>query len=214
MEPRSLRFQSLGASAVRGPEPRNFNLDHGDDISMATVTGIETVVLLNTTVTMTVVQHNSFTNINDNNPGTPDTINLVGSGAVVGDADIETYNVISTTTAYAGELPASTATPARLEVNSLVTSQLEFNGDSDWFATNLVAGHRYQINLMAAGTGLGTVPDTYVYLHDANGNVIAQNDDGGPAFDSVMVIDIGTSGAYYVDAQAYGGGSSGTLTMV
>jgi len=66
-------------------------LDHGDDISAATVTGIETVVLMHSTVTMTVAQHNSFTNINDGDIGTADTINLVGGGSLTGDPDVETY---------------------------------------------------------------------------------------------------------------------------
>jgi Ca2+-binding RTX toxin-like protein len=66
-------------------------LDHGDNISAATVTGIETVVLMHSTVTMTVAQHNSFTNIKDGDIGTADTINLVGGGSLIGSPDVETY---------------------------------------------------------------------------------------------------------------------------
>ena len=189
-------------------------LDHGDDISKASVSGIETVVLMHSTVTMRADQHNSFTNINDGDVGTADTINIRGGGVIIGDADVETYTVLAPATiAYAGEVAGNTSTNANAQQGNLVTSQLEVTGDADWFNTTLQAGHRYQIDLMGADSGSGTLSDPYVYLHDSAGTLLAQNDDSGTGWNSLLVFDATASGTYYVEARAYDDLYTGSYTL-
>ena len=82
-------------------------------------------------------------------------------------------------------------------------------GTSDWIAVTLTAGAVYSfgaVGLGAVGTG---VSDPELFLHAADGWVIAQNDDGGPGFSSKLTFTAATTGVYYVEVNALASSPNG-----
>ncbi len=82
-----------------------------------------------------------------------------------------------------------------------VTGSLETAGDRDWFRIELVAGQTITIALN--GFGATPVSDVYLRLRDANGVLIAENDDGGPDYNSLLSFVAASSGTYFLDVGAY-----------
>ncbi|WP_208354063.1 pre-peptidase C-terminal domain-containing protein [Pseudaestuariivita rosea] len=82
-----------------------------------------------------------------------------------------------------------------------------FNGtrststDDDWIRITLEAGETYNI----AMNGSGAFDDTYLYLRDASGNIIQQDDDGGPGLYSNITFTASYSGTYFIQASAFSG---------
>lgn len=109
------------------------------------------------------------------------------------------------------DLPADATTPATLALGDTFSSQLEVVGDRDWIAVELVAGQRYAISLN--GTGADPVSDPLVRLYDAAGNLVAENDDGGPGLNSLLNYTVTTTGTYYVEAAAWDDAAAGSYTV-
>ena len=81
---------------------------------------------------------------------------------------------------------------------------LEHREDEDWIRIELNAGETYVIAL--AGHGATPSPDTLLTLYDANGEVIARNDDADPAAgdrNSQVTVTPEADGVYYISAAAY-----------
>ena len=95
-----------------------------------------------------------------------------------------------------------------LDVDGTASGELEAVGDDDWFALNVEAGDLVSISL----DGI-TLSDPFLRLHDANGNQIAFNDDGGPGLNSQLAFTFDTSGVYYVSARGFADSRSGTYQL-
>lgn len=111
---------------------------------------------------------------------------------------------------YSGELSANSSTLGRITVGGTSTSQLEINGDRDWFRISLTAGTSYEFAL--DGVGSGELSDPYLRLYK-NGVLVAFNDDGGPGFDSLIEFTAGTSGTYYLEAAGYNDARTGEYRL-
>ncbi|WP_417481960.1 cadherin domain-containing protein [Maricaulis sp.] len=109
------------------------------------------------------------------------------------------------------DLPADVTTPATLALGETFSNQLEVVGDRDWIAVELVAGQRYGISL--DGTGGSPLSDPLVRLYDAAGDLIAENDDGGPGLNSLLTYTVQTTGTYYVEAAAWDDTVAGSYTV-
>lgn len=109
------------------------------------------------------------------------------------------------------DIPAGTSTTATISVGESVTEALETVGDSDWFRIELNAGQTVSISLN--GTGATPVSDTYLRLYDANGILIAENDDGGADLNSLLRFTANSTGTYYIEADSWDGQSSGEYTL-
>ena len=96
------------------------------------------------------------------------------------------------------DIPDSTATTSSVAIGVPIQVQLETSGDHDWYRLILAAGQKATI-----AVNLVTLEDSYIYLRDANGAVLAQNDDGGGGRGSRIVFTAPTSGTYYVDVSAW-----------
>ncbi|MFP1646550.1 hypothetical protein [Pontitalea aquivivens] len=81
-----------------------FEVAGAANISSATISGIETLVLNadSNSITMTAAQHNGFTNITAG--GTADQISVATAGTFTGEAAIEKYNVTATSVMTLGAL--------------------------------------------------------------------------------------------------------------
>ena len=109
------------------------------------------------------------------------------------------------------DLPADVTTPATLALGDTFSNELEVVGDRDWIAVELVAGQRYAISL--DGSGASPLSDPLVRLYDAAGNLVAENDDGGPGLNSLLTYTVATTGTYYVEAAAWDDTVAGTYTV-
>ena len=126
-----------------------------------------------------------------------------------------TYRLSVTDLTQTDDYAADTGTEGSVAVGGSAVGDIEFEGDRDWFAVTLEAGRTYQIDLMGAPTGDGTLPDPYLRgIHDAAGNLIdgTTNDDGGSRTNSRMRFTADADATYYVAAGAYGI-SEGSYTL-
>ena len=135
------------------------------------------------------------------------------------DSQIGTYTVGLSGTGLTDDYRDSFTDPAapfgQVAVNGSSTSALDAAGDRDWFRVQLVAGTTYIINLQGQHAGAGTLEDPYVRLHDANGALLAQNDDVavGVNRNSQLTFTATSSGSYYVEAGGFNDDYVGTYTV-
>ncbi len=103
----------------------------------------------------------------------------------------------------AGDAVGATAATASkaLTVGGSVTAFVNSAGDHDWYSITLTAGQTYILKEAAAGTSR---VDTYLYLRNSAGTIVASNDDYGGSLNSQIQFTAETTGTYYVDAAAYG----------
>ncbi len=84
---------------------------------------------------------------------------------------------------------------------------VDYEGDVDYFVFETVGGEVYQIDV-----SLGTLDDSVLTLYDADGWILADNDDYGDTLASRIVWEVTVSGEYYIEVSGYGTGSY-TLTI-
>ena len=111
---------------------------------------------------------------------------------------------------------ATRQTTGAVDVDGSVTGEIETGNDRDWFAVELDAGTRYQIDLKGSRTGDGTLEDPYLRgVYAANGNFIGgtTNDDGGRGYNSRLTFTPTANGTHYVAAGASGSNETGTYTL-
>ncbi|MQQ08315.1 S8 family serine peptidase [Epibacterium sp. SM1979] len=127
--------------------------------------------------------------------------------AASGDAGSGRYRVRVQTTEVEGDVPNDASTSARVEVGGHYDGTLEAAGDRDWVAVSLVGGVVYDIALF--GHGDTPVSDTYLRLFDANGSLIASNDDADGLNSALDSISFNASGTYFISAGSYADGGEG-----
>jgi hypothetical protein len=112
-------------------------------------------------------------------------------------------------------LSDATAPFGQVAVNGAASGNLEFKGDRDWFQIQLTAGGIYVIDLQGLSAGGGTLDDPYLRLHDANGSLLAENDDIQQAvnLNSELTFTAPSSGTYYLEAGGFADDTSGTYTV-
>ena len=103
------------------------------------------------------------------------------------------------------DLPGDTTTTGKVDVGGSVTGSIGSRTDDDWFAVELKAGTRYQIDLEGVDTGRGTLPDPWLAaITDVNGNIISSsgNQDGGVGKNGRKTFTPTTDSTHYVEAQS------------
>ena len=96
------------------------------------------------------------------------------------------------------DVPGNSTTGVTIAVGTTIDNQLEVTGDHDWYRIQLTAGQKVTI-----AVNLLTLEDSYVYLRDAGGAILAENDDGGGGRGSRLVFTAPTTGTYYIDVAAW-----------
>jgi len=99
------------------------------------------------------------------------------------------------------DVPGDSSTNVNLLVGNTYDGELEVLGDTDWIRVELVAGQRYAISM--DGSGANPLIDPLVRLYDSNGNLVAENDDGGTGRNSLLSYTVQESGTYYIEADAW-----------
>jgi hypothetical protein len=130
------------------------------------------------------------------------------------DGTNSTNQAVTVTVTDIGEsndVPADQSTPISLALGGTYDGELEVVGDRDWIRVELTAGQRYAISL--TGSGGSSLSDPLVRLYDASGNLVAENDDGGPGLNSLLTYTVTATGTYYVEAAAWNDSVAGTYTV-
>lgn len=96
------------------------------------------------------------------------------------------------------------STSGVLAVGDTKSGVLETGSDQDWFRMELQAGRTYVLEQRGAASGDGTLNDPVMALMDANGNVLATNDDAGGSVNSKIEYVAQSGGVYYLAAQSFG----------
>ena len=102
-------------------------------------------------------------------------------------------------------------TRRQITIGQSVNASLEYPSDTDWYRVRLTGGQSYRFMLASSGeTPLG---DPLLKLYDANGAELALDDDGGEGLNSYLEFTAATTGAYFVEASAFGGEATGGYTL-
>ena len=96
------------------------------------------------------------------------------------------------------DIPGNETTTRSIAVGGTTEDQLEVTGDHDWYRIALTAGQKITI-----AVNLITLEDSYVYIRNASGAVLGENDDGGGGRGSRLVFTAPSTGTYYIDVAAW-----------
>lgn len=114
------------------------------------------------------------------------------------------------------DYPNDPSTLGTLDAFGWAYGSLEDPGDRDWIGVFLEAGRRVDFVLYGAESGFGTLADPYFRLYDANGLLVAENDDDTTGFlnrESRLIWDVPATGTYYMEAGAFNDAEAGEWTM-
>ena len=133
------------------------------------------------------------------------------------DAPITVAPIAGLVTEGADSAP-NAATTYDLDETQVFQGSLSSNSDSDWVEVQLTAGQTYTFAMVGIGALDAQVRDTYLRLRDANGSLVAQNDDvdgsSGNAYRySHITFTASSTGTYYLDAQSWNNTDSGTYGL-
>ena len=108
-----------------------------------------------------------------------------------------------------GDLPADTTTTGVITAGETFEGELDSAGDIDWIALDVVAGETYIINLVGQdvqrgdGTTAVALDDTVLQIYDANGDLVAEDDDGGQGTFSRLSYTADADGRIYLAARDF-----------
>lgn len=104
-----------------------------------------------------------------------------------------------------------TSTQAQIGAGQSVESAIDENADVDWYRLSVEQGQRYAVSLSASPADNGLDPLLAVY--DAQGEMIAYNDDADGTLNSRLTFVPAASGTVFVEARAFSDASSGGYTL-
>jgi Ca2+-binding RTX toxin-like protein len=130
--------------------------------------------------------------------------------AVTGDGAAPGAGAVAPLLITADAIPGDRTTTATLTVDGEhLFSTIDTLGDQDFYRVDLTAGQTYEFGVYMKLAGPSGVPlnDAYVEIYDADGNLLASADGGGPntpeGLDALLSFTPETSGTFYVNARAF-----------
>ncbi len=117
-------------------------------------------------------------------------------------ADTGTY-ALSLTTPFSAppDVAGDPSTTATLSEGQIIQGITDEPGDLDWYAVDLTAGVFYQFALVRGETN--PIDDPFLVLYDANGEVLAFDDDSAGDREALIQFTAITSDRAYISAEAY-----------
>ena len=110
---------------------------------------------------------------------------------------------------------ATAGTKGTVTVGGSATGNIQYAGDVDWFAVDLLANKVYRVDMEGLQTSGGTLRDPYLLgVRDASGNRLPGTTDiaSGTGRNSRVEFAVTEAGKYYVAAGAFGG-REGSYTL-
>jgi len=111
------------------------------------------------------------------------------------------------------DVEGTIASTSAIALGDVLTRSLETLGDHDFFRAELEAGQTYLVAMQGASSGSGSLRDPLLNIRDAQGDVLAMNDDGGVVRDAFLSFTPEESGTYFIDAGAFADSGSGTYVL-
>jgi hypothetical protein len=108
-------------------------------------------------------------------------------------------------------LSANRNTRGRITLGQDVNGTLETEGDQDWYRLRLEEGQTYRFALR--GEGDTPVGDSLLRVHNAQGEEVAVDDDGGGNLNSYLEFTAPSTGTYFLAAQAFADAYTGNYTL-
>lgn len=84
-------------------------------------------------------------------------------------------------------------------LDTIFGGAIDFQNDRDMYQFILEAGTTYQFDVRGSNSSHGTLWDPQAFLYNADGALVAQDDDSGTAFDASIAYTAPTNGSYYLD---------------
>ena len=84
-------------------------------------------------------------------------------------------------------------------LDTIFGGAIDFQNDRDMYQFILEAGTTYQFDVRGSSSSHGTLLDPQAFLYNADGVLVAQDDDSGTAFDASIAYTAPTNGSYYLD---------------
>ena len=106
---------------------------------------------------------------------------------------------------------AGVDTAGTIAAGETILTQLDYAGDSDWFAFDIALGQAISFST-AAGTG-AAANDTVITIYDAAGNALLTNDDNGTDLYSFVDFAAEATGTYYVEVSGFDGVATGSYSL-
>ena len=99
------------------------------------------------------------------------------------------------------DLPQGTATAPLIAAGDTILGRISGPSDRDWMAVDLIAGQTYSVAVVA----LGSTPlsDPYLRLMDPSLRPVAQNDDGLPNRNAILIFTATSTGRHYLEVSDY-----------
>ena len=111
-------------------------------------------------------------------------------------------------------IPNNSSSTTTISVGTSVSGRVDFNGDTDWYRTQLYSGFSYQIFLEGSSSGNGTLVDPLVVVRNESGSLLAwANDTSLINWDAYLNFSPSTSGNYFLSAEESGNNATGTYTL-
>ena len=113
------------------------------------------------------------------------------------------------------DIAGNMSTNATLTVGGTATSSLDFNGDHDWFAINLVAGQQVSVTIYGSLGASGVLVDPLLNIYNSSGALVSSDDDieDGVNRNSELTFTATASGTYYIDVGAFNDTYAGTYQV-
>jgi len=164
--------------------------------------------------------------INSNDDAEPGTLNsrLVYYAREDGDVWVEARGLSESYTggyrlAAAESMPpadpatADATTRARIRAGQLISANLDYPGDSDWYRLSVSGGRTYRIWLTSDQGAEQPLGDPLLRVLDASGAEVTQNDDAGASLNSYVEYTPDRSGHVFIEAAGFDGAASGAYTL-
>lgn len=100
-----------------------------------------------------------------------------------------------------------------LLVGQSLAGALEQAGQRAWYQVRLEAGQSYFFAMDGGATSQGSLRDPLLYLYDAGGELITQNDDSGGFINSRLNYTANRAGTYFLGAGAYQDAQKGSFQL-
>lgn len=151
-----------------------------------------------------------------------DVTNLAANGQAMARQALDAWSVVTGITfievnsdtapvslwTEAADAPAGPSTNYAMAVGDDFTGTLSTGADRDAIAISMIAGQTVTIRLEGDTSSGNPTADPYLWLLDASGAVVAQNDDAIGA-DSALTFQVNTTGTYYVLAGSFADSHAG-----
>ena len=111
------------------------------------------------------------------------------------------------------DLPADTTTTGEVDVGGTVTGTIGSARDMDWFAVELAAGTRYQIDLEGSDTDRGTLANPHLSLYGALGSPLQADDDSGVGLNARVIYTPSVDSDFYAVVSEALLNAAGTYTL-